>query len=792
MNRLLEIFLGLDSGFLSREGELSLRFHPSWPWSEVFGAAAWNLLLIALAIGLVVWVYRREGKSRRWRIGLAVARVALLLVLIALLNRPTLSLTRARIEPSVLAVLVDDSGSMRVRDVETGSGPPAERLSAVRERLFAESAELLRSLSEAHELRFYRFNRDASTLGLLPNDSVTFPESADGPATAIASSVQSVLAELQGQNLAGLVLFTDGKDSPARPAGEEERLLKQAGVKLFPVAVGGEGEPRNVEVQSIAAQDVAFAGDIVNIVATIRAVGFEGERPITVELKDQDGNVILDPDGNPVTATQEVTAGVPTEIELPLETIEPGMLNLVVEAQPQPNEIDPDDNRRPLQIEVMDARIAVLYVDGYPRWEYRYLKNQLIRDSTVEASILLTSADPTFAQEGNRPIQRFPVTLDELLNYDVVVIGDVSPQQFSDGQLQLLEEFVGEAGGGFGMIAGPRSSPWLWAGTPVERLLPVEVVAEPSLGVGSSISEGFRPQLTDAGRRSGIFRFRPTREENAEFLADQIQPLFWWADGIIAKPGVGEVLAQHPEASGPDGRPAPLVVTGRYGAGRTLFNGIDESWRWRYYTGEPVFDTFWVQQMRFLARGRKLGQRRLAFAVERPAYELGEQVQAELRVLDPGLADELPDRLTAELRNEEGQLVQSVQLVKRESDTDSDRYTVSLPAERVGIFSLVLPAIAGATEENNPLRAGFAVKVPQLELDRPIVDRAALRRLAQDTGGMYSELSEAGRLPELIQSAERRIPVVSERSLWDAPLALALITLLLITEWVGRKIAGLI
>ncbi len=792
MQRLVEILLGLDSGFLSREGEFSLRFHPNWPFAEVLGNAFWNLLLVMAAVTLVVWVYRREGKSQRWRLFLGAGRLAILLLLIALLNRPSLTLTRARVEPSVLAVLVDDSVSMRVRDVDAG-GDRRSRLDAAVGLLTDADAALLRELAATHDVRFFRFAREAVPMEVSADAGLEALQSLEpaGATTAVAEAVQSALSELQGQNLAGVVLLTDGKDAPARADAAALASVKQSGVKLYPVPIGGTQEPQNVEVQSVVAQDVAFAGDIVNIIAVVRAAGVEGEQTVRLALKDKDGNPVLNPDGQPVIASADVPVDQPTEVELQLETVEPGTLDLVVEAEADPNEIDPDDNRRPLQIEVMDASIAVLYVEGYPRWEYKQLMRQLIRDSTINASILLTSADPTFSQEGNTPIQRFPVTLDELLDYDVVLLGDVSPQQFSDGQLQLLEEFVGDLGGGLGMMAGPRDSPWSWQGTPVEQLLPVEVVADPSMALsgGGTIAEGFRPVLTDAGRQSGMFRFEADREENEEYLASGIQPLFWYADGLIAKPGVGDVLAQHPEATGPDGRPALLVVAGRYGAGRTLFSALDETWRWRYYTGEHVFDTYWVQQVRYLARGRKLGQRRMTLAVQRPGYELGEQVQVELRVLDPALSRQLPDRLDLEIRNEEGQPVGTARLARRGEGADADRYTASFPANRVGNFSVALPPMTG---EERELTAPVTVEVPQMELDRPIVDRSHLQRLAEDTGGQLVSLEQASTLPQIIPSAQRRIPLISEQALWDAPLALALFVLLITMEWVGRKVAGLI
>ena len=109
MQRLLEILLGLERGFLSRQGDLSLNFNPQWPAQAVTGAAIWNVLLAIAAVVLVVWVYRRDGRSRTARISLGILRGALLAFCIAMLNRPVLTLGQNRTEPSVLAILVDDS-----------------------------------------------------------------------------------------------------------------------------------------------------------------------------------------------------------------------------------------------------------------------------------------------------------------------------------------------------------------------------------------------------------------------------------------------------------------------------------------------------------------------------------------------------------------------------------------------------------------------------------------------------------------------------------------------------------
>src|SRR5438477_7593357 len=161
MQRLLEILLGLERGFLSREGELSLQFNPAWPGQQYVGAVTWNLLLAVLA-GLLVWyVYRREGRSRPVRIALGVVRGFLLAFLIVLLNRPVLTLGQSRTEPSVVAVMIDDSISMRVRDAGAGAdGKPLTRLEAGEQLLSPSDKSLLNDLSKVHQIRVFSFDRD--------------------------------------------------------------------------------------------------------------------------------------------------------------------------------------------------------------------------------------------------------------------------------------------------------------------------------------------------------------------------------------------------------------------------------------------------------------------------------------------------------------------------------------------------------------------------------------------------------------------------------------------------------
>ena len=806
MQRFWEIIFGLERGFLSREGEFSLTFNPKWPWQEYVGAAVWNLALACVAAALILYVYRREGRSKPVRVTLGVIRALLLAFVIALLNRPVLTLGQSRVEPSVVALLIDDSVSMRVRDAALSeNADPQTRLDAVVNVLTADDQKVLRELAKTHQLRIYRFDSTATPLVSAPTTQpvdqpadvpdIQFTDLLQkiepvGQNTQVARAIRTVLDDLQGQRLAGVVLFSDGRDTPATPLAATLAALKDTSAKIYPVTVGTEKDPTNVAVQSISAQESAFKGDIVNVRATVRGSGFSSGHNVVVQLKDKKTGVhVIGPDGKPSEATVAINGDAPVEAELQIKPEEVGTLDLVVEARKEPGEIDEDDNVRTVQIAVLDAKISVLYVDGYPRWEYRYLKNEMIRDATVEISCLLTSADPTFVQEGDKPITRFPESIEELMEYDVVLLGDVDPRQFSDAQLQLVQEFVAKKGGGFGMVAGPQFSPLAYRNTPIEPILPVGIQrVQPETGGGTSITQGFRPVLTKEGANSSIFRFYADRAANEKYVAEQIPTIFWYCKGVTAKPGVGEVYATHPSDVGPDGRKSPILVLGRFGAGRTLFSAIDDSWRWRFYTGESIFDTYWVQQLRYLARSKKLGQRRLTLTALRPSFELGEQIRVQMRVLDPQLIQQLPEQIRVDIHDASGQLIRQETLTRQEGS--SDLYALSFTADRVGKFTLKLPPIAGGVEA---MELPIDVNVPRLELVTPQVDRTAMARLAQETMGRQVDLAKVSNdLPRLIPSAEKRIPIETSQPLWDAPLAMVLFVLLITTEWLLRKVYGML
>ena len=813
MKRLFEILFGLDKGFLSRDGARAISFNPVWPGHN---AAVWNVFLALLAIALIVYVYRRDGRSKPARVILGALRLLLVAFVLVLLNRPVLTNINTRTESSVLAVMVDDTASMKVPDVN--GDHQTTRLDAARSLFTRSNGELLRKLERIHTLRLYKFDNNATPFGpTQPALAGAKPDAAskqydarvaqalrelkpDGQSTQVVPSLLTVMDDLQGQRLAGVVLLTDGRETP-RPADDAMiNNLREHHVKIFPVPIGGDKAPPDIYLTSVEPLDVAFKDDIVSVKVTMGAGGYEKNHQVRLTLVDEATKLPLPGiDGRPAQTVVTLNGDKsPIKTEVLFKPEQVGTLKFRVIAEHQPGELDYTNNELPASVDVVDSSINVLFVDGYPRWEYRYIKNAMIRDKTVNISCLLTSADVEFRQEGDPPdppdgpdrgkkfpgpITRFPESIEELMPYDVVLFGDVDPRQFTDRQLQLVSDFVEKRGGGFGMIAGPRWSPIAFRNSPLEAVLPVNISRVQPDDPSVTITEGFRPVLTPAGEASTIFRFFPDPQHNREYFKNDLQPMFWYSRGATRK-SIAQVYAEHAFDIGPDGQKAPLMVIGRYGAGRTLFDSTCESWRWRFYTGEEVFNTYWVQQLRYLARGKKIGARDHDLFVDRPTYDLGDEVRVTYRVYNPTYLQQLPPEIPVQLRKDDGTVMAEARLQRQEGQPDL--YAASFVADHEGEFTAHVTSAAGERERR------FAVKAPRLEMEDVSVNQPLLNRLALETGGKVLSLSEAPAQLASIPSLERKTPDPTSNPLWNGWAPLVIFVLLITCEWVLRKMYGML
>jgi hypothetical protein len=267
--------------------------------------------------------------------------------------------------------------------------------------------------------------------------------------------LERTIHQAQGRRLAAIVLASDGRSTEPTSLKDALEWARGKQIPIYPVRIGSSVPTRDVEIGSVRAEEAVYLHDPAVLEAKISASGIRAPTPVRVRLMDEVRHEVIEtkevmlqsPGGEAVVASRaEGSEGDPrwtdpwtAEVEFRVKPTRVGRWRFRLEVSPLAGEEVLDNNLEQIEINVLDSRLRVLYVDGYPRYEYRYLKNALLREPTVELSVLLLEADELFVQEGSDPIRRFPETPEELGRYDVVLFGDVDPRGGWLTQAQLKE-----------------------------------------------------------------------------------------------------------------------------------------------------------------------------------------------------------------------------------------------------------------------------------------------------------------------------------------------------------------
>ncbi len=821
MTHVWEWLLGLDGIRLGRDAPVFLRFNASIP--------AWLLFCLALIAGLAIFlVYKREHVSAGRRIIGALLRAALFTLVVAVLCEPALVLQRNRVEASHVIVMIDRSRSMAAKDrylaadlakrVAAGAGlgeaddlRDHSRLDLVTMALRRNQTGAGRRLLEHNGLLLCTFSGSLEPLAFFDGeaDVASFDEALldlrpDGLKTDLGGALRAALDRARGRRISAIVLASDGQKTEPASLSEALNLARGRHVPIMPIRIGSTFRPRNVDVGPLRAEPTVFVNDLAAFEFELSASGLTEPEAIETKLVDVLTGATM------ASAQVEVGGEKPVvTVELRMKPSQVGRRRYRVEATALSGESNLEDNKSVVEINVLDDQLDLLYVEGYPRYEYRYLKNALLREETINVSVLLLEADSHFVQEGMDPIRAFPQTPEALRKYDVVLFGDVDPRGgwLTEAQMSMLLDFVGNEGGGFGIIAGERFAPHRFLGTPLERLLPIRI--DPSfLGRHDApLDTGFALHLTPIGRRSRLFQFADVERADDDGQADttlarsdrfhDLPNIYWYARTLGAKPGAS-VLAEHPTVRLADGL-MPLVVGGRYGAGKLLYFGTDDSWRWRRHTGELFHDAFWVQFARELMRGARVARdRRFRFQTDRRVYEYGQAVRVSVEILDPALLALQPESMDiAVLRSERETVAEAASLIA------DDRLELHRIGEGAAIYEgTYLPPAAGRfvfrakslSTTPRQLAATVAIRVdePNLEGRRPEADHATLATIADSTGGKVIELDDLEAAFSTIPNRSVEVPDDVVEPLWDSKLAMMLFVFLIGSEWLLRKVFGLL
>ena len=729
--------------------------------------AAVAILGVVGAYALVSYrgVTKSKGRDAAIFVGL---RFAVFGVLLFCLLRPALILKAAVPQQNFLGVLVDNSRSLQIADRD---GHP--RSAFVQDNL-AVDRPLLNALSKKFVLRFFKFSSVADRLQSTAD--LTF----DGSTTRLGGALDRARDELAGLPLAGLVMVTDGADTSDTALDESISSLKARSIPVFTVGVGQERFARDIQVTRVETPRAVLKGTslVVNVVLT--QTGYANTKvPLTVE---DEGHIV---------GTQEVTLpsdGESATVRVHFTAADAGPRVFRFSVPTQADEQVAQNNARSALVEVSDRHEKILYFEGEPRFEAKFILRAVEDDKNLQVVLLQRTAENKYyrrnVEGGEEVATGFPKTREELFAYRALILGSVEAASFSPDQLRMIADFVSKRGGGLLMLGGRRAfAEGGWTGTPVGEVLPVTLEAEANKRSGPYFSElSVRP--TRAGAVSPVTQIAGDEEGSAKRWND-LPPVSSVNPVSGVKPG-GTVLL-----SGVDNRKQEQVVLAyqRYGRGKALALPIQDSWQWRMSPKIPVADTTYATFWRRLARW-------LVDDVPEPVMLTMTQDR-----VDPGQ----PMKLTAEVLDSQYNGINDAHVVAQvtspsgkttpvplEWTVEHDgEYRSSVVPEEEGLYTIKLLA----TRESKDLGADTAY-VRASSADNEYFDATMraplLRRLAEETGGRFYTSTNAAGLPEAISYSGRGVTVVEERDLWDMPAVLLLIIALTGGEWAYRRSRGLV
>lgn len=769
----------------------SLVFSNAWPWWLIALAFAFGV------IGIVVSLLQLPVSiGRRFVVG--CIQSFLLAVVMTMLLQPALLHEEVRRDDNVVAVLIDTSNSMefsQTANVGFGAGA-AVNSSGAQSRFEAarDGVESIRDeLSDTFETRLFSIGEELAEVNATEALSIA------GERTDLAGGLTELLDQASADELAALVVLSDGGNNASPMDVAWWNRIRQAGVPIHTVGVGPLSVAGDVELTDV------FLPEQISPDATITA-RVRIRHPIglnTVRLRVTHGNELrysqeieLQPGANETTHQLNFPSG------------ETGIQALNFELEKSASDTNAVNNRVQQVLKVADSPKRILYVEGEPRWEYKFLRRAVAADPGIEVvSLLRTSANKFYRQGVNSPRELengFPLTREALFGYDAVIIGSLDAAELSIEQQANVRDFVAERGGALLMLGGTSGlADGGWGRSVVQAALPVELDA----GEAGNVSETFMRErvlveLTEFGERADWLNLpaewlkSPDSVDTTSFDGEgnagalNASKLAWSSLPELANvQRVGSPRAGAQVMIQTRGDAMPVLIWHRYGKGRSYVLATSGTWRWQMLlpSEDNRHEVFWQNFLNELSNN----------IPKRISIETGPAVQRDqdstlVRVVALGadFTAHVADSLVATVTRPNGSQTPLTLL----PDINSPGHFVgSIDYNGVGAHALSVDL----EESNDGLEvnihknaaqgvAWWMVEENTAEYFSSELQAPTLQRIADETNASYRVLDDIDELPSALLNLNSALTRQSELPLWNMPVFFLLLLLGKLFEWVLR------
>jgi hypothetical protein len=768
----------------------------TFEWGRIQENTDW-ILPIGVFVAVMLFVramYRRDAVELYPALGwiLTILRFAAFLGLLILYLQPQWRCEREVIRNSRVMLLVDTSLSMGLTDSRPFDGVlqdsttvtkprPLVALSRIGQVAAAfEETDLLEQLRSTHDVFVLRFNdaldRDRVALGKLykaatvgrAQPHATRPQPIDwseflapgGTETRLGAALRQLINDESPTPLSGIIVFTDGGQNAGIAPREAVDLARKTNVPIFTVGIGSDQRPTNVRVSDLVAPARAYPGDSYIVTGFVQAQGMPGQ-VVDVELLSREAAGSFSGRARPtrvdngglqhahasegmppgqIEARQQITLGgdgevLPVKFELTPE--QPGRRTLCFHVRPPAGDHNSGDNYREVDIEIVDRRNRVLMLAGGPTREYRFLRALLYRDRSTMVDVLLQSGQPGMSQEADKLLADFPSSREEMFDYDCLLAFDPDWQALGPVQVDLLEQWVAEQGGGLIVIAGPVFTGTMiggWVENPamakIRALYPVEFSRRFSVLEESAYvtEEPWPLEFSREGLDAEYLWLGDTATAGRQAWAGH-EGVYSFCLVKGPKPGATVLARFSDPRAGQTGRQPVFFAEQFYGAGRVFYLGSGEMWRLRRLD-ETYFEQFYTKLLRHVSQGRLLrGSSRGVLLTGQDRYLLGNTVEVRTQVTNARLEPLDTPGVELQVIAPAGGM-QTITL--RPDPSRIGTYAGRFPVLEEGSYRLELPL---PESDDERLSRRIQVRVPDLERENPQRNNKLLSEIAKSSQG---------------------------------------------------------
>jgi uncharacterized membrane protein len=658
-------------------------------------------------------------------------------------------------QQNIVAVVVDDSRSMALSEDGTRRIDSAKRML---------DGGLLEGLKGKFLVKVYRLAPKLEPV------AGTQALAAAATATRLGDGLKQAVGEAATLPVGAIVLLSDGAENAGGVDLETTAEIRRQGIPIHAVGFGRETMTRDIEMSDAVLPARALQGARLSAAVTYRQQGFDGQKTM---LRVYDGD-------KPV-ATREITlraGGVGVTETVVFNAGTPGAKAFRVALEGAPGEENARNNSIQRLVNVQDRKPRILYFEGEPRWEFKFIRRAIEADPSLElVSILRTTQNKIYRQgiaNAKELEDGFPAEVKELFGYDGIVMGSVEAAALTPAQLNLLREFVDRRGGGLLLLGGRAGlSEGGWQKSPLAELLPVTLPDRK----GTFRREPANVELTQGGRDSLLTRIEDNLDTNASKWRAMPQLADYQEVGL-PKPGAISLIEMLPVVK----NRLPLLVVQNYGRGRTGVFATGGSWRWQMLqdSRDQSHEVFWQQLLRWLVsetRGPVVG------STPRPL--LADETTASLRaeVRDSNFAPLAGAKVEASIIGPENA---SDRVTFEPDPVQPGVYTAKWETPKAGAYLAEITAQDGESEAGRDVvvlrREDGVAEDFRTEQNRPL-----LEKLAGQTGGRYFKPDQTRALLDAVALSDAGITVRETRDLWNMPGALLLLAGLKTAEWLLRR-----